>query len=116
LDVSELAQLSAAQKRAVLTDLLRKKGEKATGGTLPAVPVLAAASDSSRDWLMTAAQRAMWLLQQLEPQSPVFVIAFAARFAAPPDVTAFRKSIAALVSRHPNGIKRPHCREPSVPP
>src|SRR5262245_13583022 len=43
----------------------------------------------------------MWLLQQLEPQSPVFVIAFAVRFAAPPDLSAFRKAITALVSRYP---------------
>jgi amino acid adenylation domain-containing protein len=50
---------------------------------------------------MTAGQRAMWLLQQLEPQSPLFVIAFAARFASPPDADAFRRTTDALMARHP---------------
>src|SRR5262245_4835887 len=43
----------------------------------------------------------MWFLQQLEPDSPVFVIAFAARLAAPPDVAVFRRAAQRLVDRRP---------------
>jgi amino acid adenylation domain-containing protein len=46
-------------------------------------------------------QRAMWLLQQLEPESPIYIIALAARATGPLDVPALRHACQALVDRHP---------------
>jgi amino acid adenylation domain-containing protein len=84
-----LAELSREHKRALLARLLQNKAGRASRDA------------SASEWPVTYGQRAMWLLQQLEPLSPVFVIAFAARFAEPPDVDALRKAIDALPGRHP---------------
>ncbi len=50
---------------------------------------------------LSAAQGALWLSQQLAPQSSVLNVAFAVRIAPPLDVAALRRALATLVQRHP---------------
>lgn len=75
-------ELSAAEKRALLADLLRKKGTK---------PRLVRAS---------FAQQRLWFLDQLESDSSAFNISKAVRMIGRLDVQALGKTLGALVSRH----------------
>jgi amino acid adenylation domain-containing protein len=50
---------------------------------------------------LSAGERALWFLQQLEPASPAYHIAGAARLSAGVDLTALRRAFQALVDRHP---------------
>ncbi|HEX6038731.1 non-ribosomal peptide synthetase [Longimicrobium sp.] len=49
----------------------------------------------------THGQRAMWLLQQLEPESALFNVFAAIRVAPAVDAPALRRALAALLERHP---------------
>ena len=53
------------------------------------------------EWPLSINQRAMAFLQHLEPNSPVYVIAFAARVAGSLDVDASEHSFQRLIERHP---------------
>ncbi len=50
---------------------------------------------------LSYAQRPMWLLHQLDPESAVFNVFAALRFAAPVDAAALRRALRALTDRHP---------------
>src|SRR5262249_42012883 len=53
------------------------------------------------EWPLAINQRAMWYLQRLEPESPAYVIAFAARIIGPLDVSRLKRAFQTLVERHP---------------
>ncbi|MDR4495603.1 MAG: amino acid adenylation domain-containing protein [Nitrospirales bacterium] len=50
--------------------------------------------------LLSFAQQRLWVLHQLEPESPVYNLPLALRLQGPLDVAAFRQSLQALVDRH----------------
>ena len=84
-DVSNrIANLSSAEKRALLADLLRKK----LSGPESLHP-------------LSYNQQGIWFLSQLAPESMVYNVSFAARIASELDVPALRRSFQALVDRHP---------------
>src|SRR5688572_9475825 len=74
--------LTAAEKRAMLAELLRKKAAAAL--TFP----------------LSFAQKRLWFLHQLAPASIAYHAPLAARFRGPLDAAALEQSFAALVRRH----------------
>lgn len=84
-DVSNrIADLSPAEKRALLADLLREKKHQA---------------ESLHP--LSYNQQGIWFLSQLEPDSMVYNVSFAARISSELDIPALRRSFQALVDRHP---------------
>ena len=84
-DVSHrIANLSSAEKRALLADLLRKK----LSGPESLHP-------------LSYNQQGIWFLSQLAPESMVYNVSFAARIASELNIPALRRSFQALVDRHP---------------
>ncbi len=84
-DVSHrIANLSSAEKRALLADLLRKK----LSGPESLHP-------------LSYNQQGIWFLSQLAPESMVYNVSFAARIGSELNVPALRRSFQALVDRHP---------------
>ena len=84
-DVSHrIADLSAAERRALLADLLRKK-----------------LSGPESFYPLSYNQQGIWFLSQLAPESMVYNVSFAARITSKLDVPALRRSFQALVDRHP---------------
>ena len=84
-DVSNrIADLSSAEKRALLADLLREK---------------ARAAESF--YPLSYNQQGIWFLSQFAPESMVYNVSFAARITSPLDIPALRRSFQALVDRHP---------------
>jgi amino acid adenylation domain-containing protein len=84
-DVSNrIADLSSAEKRALLAKLLREK---------------ARAAESF--YPLSYNQQGIWFLSQLAPESMVYNVSFAARIASELDVPALHRSFQALVDRHP---------------
>ena len=84
-DVSQrLADLSPAEKRALLAELLRKKLQ---------------ASESYCP--LSYNQQGIWFLSQLAPESMVYNVSFAARITSDLNVPALRRSFQTLVDRHP---------------
>src|SRR5688500_8719198 len=49
---------------------------------------------------LTLAQQRMWLVNQLQPASPLYNRARASRWSGPLDATAVERSLAELVQRH----------------
>ncbi len=84
-DVSNrIADLSSAEKRALLAELLREKA-RATESFYP----------------LSYNQQGIWFLSQLVPESMVYNVSFAARITSELNVPALRRSFQALVDRHP---------------
>ena len=84
-DVSKrIADLSPAEKRALLADLLR---EKIRG--------------PEQFYPLSYNQQGIWFLSQLAPESMVYNVSFAARITSELNVPALRRSFQALVDRHP---------------
>src|SRR5262245_45065390 len=74
--------LTAAEKRMMLAELLRKKAA------------------ATRTFPLSFAQRRLWFLHQLAPASIAYNAPLSARFTGPLDVEALERSFAALVRRH----------------
>jgi len=79
-----IADLSAAEKRALLAKLLRKE-----------------ASESPPFQPLSYNQQGIWFLYQLAPESMVYNVNFAARIRSNVDIPALRRAFQALVDRHP---------------
>lgn len=79
-----IAALSAAEKRALLAELLRKQA--ARGQFYP----------------LSYNQQGIWFLYQLAPESAVYNVNFAARITSELNVQALRRALQALVDRHPS--------------
>lgn len=79
-----IADLSSAEKRALLADLLRKKGR-----------------EPESFYPLSYNQQGIWFLSQLAPESMVYNVSFAARITSELNVPALRRSFQALVDRHP---------------
>jgi hypothetical protein len=79
-----IADLSPAEKRALLAKLLRKE-----------------ASESPPFQPLSYNQQGIWFLYQLAPESMVYNVNFAARIHSNVDIPALRRAFQALVDRHP---------------
>jgi hypothetical protein len=79
-----IADLSPAEKRALLAKLLRKE-----------------ASESQSFQPLSYNQQGIWFLYQLAPESMVYNVNFAARIRSNVDIPALRRAFQALVDRHP---------------
>jgi len=80
-----IADLSPADKRALLARLLRQKAS--------AAPSFEPLSDN---------QQGIWFLSQLAPASAIYNVSFAQRIRSTLDIPAFRRAFEALVQRHPS--------------
>ena len=79
-----IADLSPAERRALLATLLRKE-----------------ASESQSFQPLSYNQQGIWFLYQLAPESMVYNVNFAARIRSDVDIPALRRAFQALVDRHP---------------
>ena len=79
-----IADLSPAEKRALLAKLLRKE-----------------ACESQSFQPLSYNQQGIWFLYQLAPESMVYNVNFAARIRSDVDIPALRRAFQALVDRHP---------------
>src|ERR1700730_4864716 len=80
-----IADLSPGEKRALLAQLLRQQ-----------------ASASKVFYPLSYNQQGIWFLYQLAPESAVYNVNFAARIASDLNVPALRRTLQALVDRHPS--------------
>jgi Condensation domain len=79
-----IADLSPAEKRTLLAELLREK-----------------AGQSVSSHPLSYNQQGIWFLYQLAPESSVYTVNFAARISTEIDVPALRRAFQTLVDRHP---------------
>ncbi len=79
------AELSPEEKRALLTQLLRKK-----------------ASEFKSLFALSQGQQALWFLYKLAPESWAYNTLFTARIRSEVDIPALRGSFQTLISRHPS--------------
>jgi len=79
-----IAALSAAEKRALLAQLLRKQALEA------------------KIYPLSYNQQGIWFLYQLAPESAVYNVNFAARIASDVNIAALRRALQRLVDRHPS--------------
>jgi amino acid adenylation domain-containing protein len=77
-----LAGLSLAEKRMLLAQLLREKGNQSL-------------------YPLAHGQRGLWLLDQLERGNAAYNICFPSRIRSPLDHSAFRRALQGLIDRHP---------------
>ncbi len=89
--------------RDLLDDLTLRELAAALAARLPdgGAAAFAAAPEEAAEAPPTPGQRAMWLLQQLEPESALFNVFAAVRVRPAVDAPALRRALAALVERHP---------------
>jgi len=86
-----LAGMTADEKRALLRRLLAERAAAEKRGT---------SSDESDTFPLSHAQRALWFLQRLLPETFAYNVAFTGRFSPALDLEAFRRAIDKLVARH----------------
>ena len=79
------ADLSPVEKRALLTQLLRKKAER-----------------SKSVFPLSYNQQGIWFLYQLAPESTIYNVTFAARICSDLDIAALRGAFQTLIDRHPS--------------
>jgi amino acid adenylation domain-containing protein len=79
------ANLSPAEKRALLAELLQEK-----------------ANESKSLFPLSQGQQALWFLYKLVPHSWAYNTLFTARIQSPVDIPALRRIFQALISRHPS--------------
>jgi amino acid adenylation domain-containing protein len=80
-----VADLSPAERRALLATLLRKK-----------------ASEGPPVYPLSYNQQGIWFLHQLAPESMVYNVNFAARICSDVDIPALRRAFQTLIDRHPS--------------
>jgi Condensation domain len=80
-----IADLSPAEKRALLARLLQKKADR-----------------SKSVYPLSYNQQGIWFLYQLAPESTIYNVTFAARICSELDIKALRGAFQALVDRHPS--------------
>lgn len=77
-----LENMSAEEKRALLTRLLTEKSRK------------------SRSFPLSFAQQRLWFFEQLMPETPVYHVTMALQLRGPLQVDLLRRSLTAIVHRH----------------
>ncbi|HEY1852896.1 MAG TPA: condensation domain-containing protein [Candidatus Binataceae bacterium] len=80
-----IADLSPKEKRALLTELLRKTKD-----------------DIESTYPLSFNQQGMWFLYQLAPESTVYNVTFSARIRSALDIDALRLAFQTLIERHPS--------------
>lgn len=92
IPVSHLLEGGSVQALAGFIEANRKSGS---------TPKLEQAEFASR-YPLSAGQKALWYLQQLEPENPAYTVARAMRVRGPLNVEALRDTFAFLIDRHPS--------------
>src|SRR5262245_5183434 len=80
-----LNELSAAEKRALLAQLLQQKANKPEG-MFP----------------LSHGQQALWFLYQIAPESPAYNVPFVAYIRSEVDADAMRRTFQGMLDRHPS--------------
>ncbi|MFG1929625.1 amino acid adenylation domain-containing protein [Mycobacterium sp. NPDC048908] len=83
VDIADIAGLSADEKRALLSRLLREKAES-----------------SASTHRLSFGQRSLWLMENLSPGSPAHIITYAGLISGELDVNALERAAQALVDRN----------------
>jgi hypothetical protein len=96
--MSDLSQRIANLSPAKL-ELLAQKLARKSGRPLPA-PVIRRRRATDAPPPLSYAQKRLWILQQLEPQSTAFSLPMAVRLEGPLDIDALRRSLSEIVRRH----------------
>lgn len=72
----------------------RRAAEVETRSSAPSKPAKA------NSYSLSAGQKALWFLQQLQPESSAYTVARAVRIRGPLDVAVFERAFAGLIERH----------------
>src|SRR5437016_425923 len=72
-------ELTAEERRVLLAEMLQKKSDQST---------------------LSFAQERLWVLGQLEPESPAYAVQIALRLSGPLDVDVLRRALDEIVRRH----------------
>ncbi|HTF09418.1 MAG TPA: AMP-binding protein, partial [Asanoa sp.] len=99
-DLSAALSLAVVLRGASLADLVEHVLPQ-LDAPLPAPAKRKAAATGVAAAPMSAGQRWMWYLQNLEPDSAAYTIAVALRLLTPADRSALRRALDTLVERHP---------------
>src|SRR5262249_2262906 len=83
IGLDDLSDLTLAEKRRRLHELLRRKGNGAAASPL------------------SHGQLSLWFVYQLAPASPAYNFAYAAEVRSPLDLDALRRAVRTLAGRHP---------------
>ena len=81
-----------------IADELLARSTRLSALSPPPIPISA---QRATEYPLSKGQEALWLLQQLAPSSPVYIISGAARITGDLDITVLRHSFQSLVDRHP---------------
>jgi hypothetical protein len=87
----DLSRMTAEEKRALLRRLLAER----TAAAAPSAP-----ADASAAFPLSHAQRALWFLQRLVPDTVAYNVALTGRLSPSLDIEAFGRAMNALVARH----------------
>ena len=96
LPIAELLSGATPRELAATLDELWSRGASAE----PSPAADATDLESTTDHLLSWGQRALWHLQRLEPESPVYIVAGAGRLRGPLDPAALARAFAGLCRRH----------------
>ncbi|MFF0463127.1 amino acid adenylation domain-containing protein [Streptomyces mexicanus] len=89
---------TAPTQEELRAELLRRRLAR-KGGTRPQ-PAAIPRADRSRPPALSAGQRQLWFLHQLDPDSPQYLLPMAYRLRGPLDADALRRAVDALAARH----------------
>ncbi|WP_345137699.1 condensation domain-containing protein, partial [Streptomyces mexicanus] len=89
---------TAPTQEELRAELLRRRLAR-KGGTRPQ-PAAIPRADRSRPPALSAGQRQLWFLHQLDPDSPQYLLPMAYRLCGPLDADALRRAVDALAARH----------------
>jgi amino acid adenylation domain-containing protein len=84
-----------------LLEIAHRIREQLDAAPQNALPALLPSPEEDREHPLTPGQAALWFLDRLEPDSPAYVIAGAARIRGPLNQGALRRSFLELLRRHP---------------
>lgn len=93
IPVSRLLEGGSVQELADYVEARRKAGDAQLSNP---------SKEFSGEYPLSAGQKALWYLQQLEPENPAYTIARAVKIRGPFKVETLRRAFAFLVERHPS--------------
>ncbi len=92
-----LVELIRGATLAQIAEAIEQRLGEAVATALEPVPQ---AELAAHPWPLSPGQESLWLLHSLQPKSPAYHVAFAARVCSPPDVQALRRAWRKLRERH----------------
>ncbi|MEU1103917.1 amino acid adenylation domain-containing protein [Streptomyces tibetensis] len=90
---------TAPNREELAADLLRRRLAARAGGRR-AVPAEIPRADRSKPLVLTAGQRSLWFLHQLDPDSPEYLLPMVYRLRGALDTGALRRAFDTLAARH----------------